>query len=126
MINTVHPEWAQKTIAMLNFELPAFYDGASQMEISCVPEYASAVKQFVNEIAIDPEDNIYPKGINDTSVDANTMEDGVSYRHAGVPSFLRASFSFSVLAFAKRLFIFSIFLFTLTVAFFKEFKDWLY
>ena len=54
MINTVHPEWAQKTIAMLNFELPAFYDGASKMEISCVPEYASAVKQFVNEIAIDP------------------------------------------------------------------------
>ena len=88
MINTVHPEWAQKTIAMLNFELPAFYDGASQMEISCVPEYASAVKQFVNEIAIDPEDNIYPKGINDTSVDANTMEDGVSYRHAGVPYFV--------------------------------------
>lgn len=88
MINTVHPEWAQKTIAMLNFELPAFYDGASQMEISCFPEYASAVKQFVNEIAIDPEDNIYPKGINDTSVDANTMEDGVSYRHAGVPYFV--------------------------------------
>ena len=88
MINTVHPEWAQKTIAMLNFELPAFYDGASKMEISCVPEYASAVKQFVNEIAIDPEDNIYPKGINDTSVDANTMEDGVSYRHAGVPYFV--------------------------------------
>lgn len=51
-------------------------------------EYASAVKQFVNEIAIDPEDNIYPKGINDTSVDANTMEDGVSYRHAGVPYFV--------------------------------------
>ena len=24
MINTVHPEWAQKTIAMLNFELPDF------------------------------------------------------------------------------------------------------
>lgn len=50
------------------------------MEISCVPEYAiQQLKQFVNEIAIDPEDNIYPKGINDTSVDANTMEDGVSY-----------------------------------------------
>ena len=88
MIHTEKPEWAKKTIAMLNFELPAFYDGASQMEISCVPEYASAVKQFVNEIAIDPEDNIYPKGINDTSVDANTMEDGVSYRHAGVPYFV--------------------------------------
>ena len=46
-----------------------------------------------------------------------------SLRFNSLPSFLRASFSFSVLAFAKRLFIFSIFLFTLTVAFFKEFKD---
>src|SRR5699024_1621948 len=30
MINNAHPEWAGKTIAMINFELPAFYDGMSQ------------------------------------------------------------------------------------------------
>ena len=48
MINTVHPEWAQKTIAMLNFELPAFYDGASQMEISCVSYRHAGVPYFVN------------------------------------------------------------------------------
>ena len=49
MINTAHPEWAGKTIAMINFELPAFYDGMSQGQISCVPEFAALTKSFVEE-----------------------------------------------------------------------------
>lgn len=90
MINHAHPEWAEKTIAMINFELPAFYDGMEQSQISCVPEFASAVKNFVENsgLAADPVKDIYPKGISSTSVDSNTMEDGVSYRASGVPYFI--------------------------------------
>ena len=90
MINTAHPEWAGKTIAMINFELPAFYDGMSQGQISCVPEFAALTKSFVEESGLlaEPVDAVYPDGISSESVDTNTMEDGVSYRASGVPYFV--------------------------------------
>lgn len=90
MINTARPEWAGKTIAMLNFELPAFYDGMEEGQISCVPEFASLTGDFVENSGLlpDPVDDIYPEGISAISVDTNTMEDGVSYRASGVPYFV--------------------------------------
>ena len=90
MINTAHPEWAGKTIAMINFELPAFYDGMSQGQISCVPEFSTLTKTFVETSGLlaEPVDSIYPDGISAESVDTNTMEDGVSYRASGVPYFI--------------------------------------
>ncbi|MCQ4637478.1 M28 family metallopeptidase [Anaerovorax odorimutans] len=90
MINHAHPEWAGKTIAMINFELPAFYDGMEESQISCVPEFASIVKNFVESsgLAASPANDIYPKGISSTSVDTNCLEDGVSYRASGVPYFI--------------------------------------
>lgn len=90
MINNAHPEWAGKTIAMINFELPAFYDGKEQSQISCVPEFAGIVNNLVSDSGLlaAPANDIYPEGISETSVDSNTMEDGVSYRAAGVPYFI--------------------------------------
>ena len=90
MINNAHPEWAGKTIAMINFELPAFYDGMSQGQISCVPEFSTLTKTFVETSGLlaEPVDAIYPDGISAESVDTNTMEDGVSYRASGVPYFI--------------------------------------
>lgn len=90
MINNAHPEWAGKTIAMINFELPAFYDGMSQGQISCVPEFSTLTKTFVETSGLlaEPVDSIYPDGISAESVDTNTMEDGVSYRASGVPYFI--------------------------------------
>ncbi len=90
MINTAHPEWAGKTIAMINFELPAFYDGMEEGQISCVPEFAALTASFVEESGLlaDPVDGIYPEGISEVSVDTSTMEDGVSYRASGVPYFI--------------------------------------
>lgn len=90
MIHNAHPEWADKTLAMINFELPAFYDGMEQSQISCVPEFASIVESLVGETGLlaEPENDIYPDGISAESVDTNTMEDGVSYRQAGVPYFI--------------------------------------
>ena len=90
MINNAHPEWAGKTIAMINFELPAFYDGMSQGQISCVPEFSTLTKTFVETSGLlaEPVDAIYPEGISAESVDTNTMEDGVFYRASGVPYFI--------------------------------------
>lgn len=88
MITHAKPEWAGKTIALINFEMTALYDGADQFEISCVPEYASAVEAFVNDVAVRPANDVYPGGISPVSVDSSTMEDGVSYRWAGVPYFV--------------------------------------
>ena len=90
MINTAHPEWAGKTIAMLNFELPAFYDGMEEGQISCVPEFASLTRKFAENSGLlpAPVNDVYPDGISSVSVDTNTMEDGVSYRASGVPYFV--------------------------------------
>lgn len=89
MINHAHPEWAGKTIAMINFELPAFYDGMPQMQISCVPEFAPLARYLVeNGLLGEVANGIYPEGIDPETRDSNTMEDGVSYRASGVPYFI--------------------------------------
>lgn len=88
-INTVHPEWAKKTIAMYNFELPGVLDaGQTQAIIATVPEYADFVKKFVSENGATLNNNAYSEGICEEAVRVSTMEDGVSYRFAGVPYFL--------------------------------------
>ena len=90
MINNAHPDWAGKTLALINFELPAFYDGMAEGYISCVPEFAGLTKELVEESGLiaAPVNDVYPEGISGESVDTNTMEDGVSYRGSGVPYFI--------------------------------------
>lgn len=90
MINNAHPDWAGKTLALINFELPAFYDGMAEGYISCVPEFASLTKELVEDSGLiaAPVNDVYPEGISGESVDTNTMEDGVSYRGSGVPYFI--------------------------------------
>ena len=90
LINNVRPEWAKSTVAMINFELPAFYDGMATTQISCVPEYANVVQSLVEDSKLLPKtvNGIYPEGYDSVSVDSNTMEDGISYRFAGVPYFV--------------------------------------
>ena len=91
LINNVHPEWAEKTIAMFNFELSAFDDGGDTFMISCVPEYASLVDALVRSGVLDAAAEGYAGGISTVSIDTTTMEDGVSYRNAGVPYFLNVT-----------------------------------
>lgn len=93
MINNVYPEWGSKTLALFNFELAAFYEGADQFSISCVPEFAPLVKTLAEksgllQSAVDP---IFSNGINPESIDTTTMEDGVSYRASGVPYFINVT-----------------------------------
>ena len=91
LINNVHPEWANKTLALFNFELDAYDDGADTFMVTCVPEYASLVKNLVKSGALDGAVKEYKNGISSKTYDTTTMEDGVSYRNAGVPYFLNTT-----------------------------------
>ena len=91
LINNVHPEWASKTLAMFNFELDAFDDGGDTFMITSVPEYATLVKNLVDEGVLDGAVKDYEKGISAETFDTTTMEDGISYRGAGVPYFLNTT-----------------------------------
>ena len=88
-INTARPEWAEKTIAVFNFELPAYEDAAEQAQIRCVPELRDMVKTYVADsgFAMEAEGDIYPKGTNEQSKDTGTYDDNISYRFAGIPTF---------------------------------------
>ena len=91
LINNVHPEWASKTLAMFNFELDAFDDGGDTFMITSVPEYAALVKNLIDEGVLDGAVKDYEKGISAETFDTTTMEDGISYRGAGVPYFLNTT-----------------------------------
>lgn len=91
LINNAHPEWASKTLAMFNFELDAFDDGGDTFMITSVPEYATLVKNLVDEGVLDGAVKDYEKGISAETFDTTTMEDGISYRGAGVPYFLNTT-----------------------------------
>lgn len=95
-INNVRPEWASKTIAMFNFELPGFLeDGQTQTGIATVPEYASFVESFVGEYASVIDNGTFADGISTEATFVSTMEDGISYRFAGVPYFLNGGVDFT-------------------------------
>ena len=92
LINHVKADWAAKTIALINFELPALYDGAAQDDIRCVPEYAGVVHDLVNSGLLPMVSNgVFPDGYSDEAIFVTTMEDGISYRFAGVPYFLNGT-----------------------------------
>ena len=84
MIDSAHPEWADKTIAMLNCELPA-YD-VSDMKVVSVPEFRTLVNKLVAKSGL----VLHAKGttLDAKAVDATNMEDGVSYRWHGTPYFI--------------------------------------
>lgn len=87
LINNAKPEWADKTIAVFNFELPAYDDNADQAQIRCVPELRDFVKSYVADSGLLVESDVYPDGTNETSKDTGTYDDNISYRFAGIPTF---------------------------------------
>lgn len=95
-INNVHPEWGSKTRAMFNFELPGFMEeGQTQTGISAVPEYASFVEDFIYEYGELIDNGTFSEGISAEATLVSTMEDGISYRFAGVPYFLNGGVDFT-------------------------------
>lgn len=85
MINHARPDWQGKIIGMLNFELPAVDDGAELLEFQGVPEFGKLIKSFA-ESGIAPDvSEAYADGMADEIIPGAVMEDGISYRLAGVP-----------------------------------------
>lgn len=82
VIDQAKPEWAKKTIAMLNCELPAFEPEDKTLRISCVPEFGTMSEKLINESGLVADCGLT---IDAEPVDASNMEDGVSYRWHGVP-----------------------------------------
>ncbi len=81
-----NPDWATKTICMINTELPGYSMGLDELNIISVPEYQAMASKLVGEsgLVVEYGDITLSSEITDVS----NMEDGVSYRWHGVPYML--------------------------------------
>ncbi len=86
MINKAHPEWVGKTLAFVNFELPA-YEFADYTSVCSAPEMYSLIDTFVNDYALSPKPvNCFSQGVKTDGYQTYTYSDDFSYYAAGVPS----------------------------------------
>jgi Iap family predicted aminopeptidase/LysM repeat protein len=85
MINRVHPEWAGKTLAFINFELPAF-EFDTYTSVYSAPELYSLIDTFVNEGFAPKPVDCFPDGVLTEGYQTYTYSDDFSYYAAGVPS----------------------------------------
>ena len=86
MIHNVHPEWQDKTLAFINFELPAYEFGAYTSTYSA-PEMYSMLDYFTNEFPHTPDPKgCFPEGVLTEGYQTYTYSDDFSYYVAGVPS----------------------------------------
>ena len=86
MINNVHPEWVGKTLAFLNFELPA-YEFDTYTSTYSAPEMYAMLDYFANEYPYSPDpEGCFPDGVLTEGYQTYTYSDDFSYYAAGVPS----------------------------------------
>ncbi len=86
MINKVHPEWVGKTLAFVNFELPA-YEFADYTSLYSAPEMYSMIDYFVNKYPLSPDPSgCFKDGVKTAGYQTYTYSDDFSYYAAGVPS----------------------------------------
>ena len=86
MINNVHPEWVGKTLAFLNFELPA-YEFDTYTSTYSAPEMYAMLDYFANEYPYSPDpEGCFPDGVLTEGCQTYTYSDDFSYYAAGVPS----------------------------------------
>lgn len=86
MINSVHPDWVGKTLAFLNFELPAYEFDAYTSTYSA-PEMYAMLDYYANEYPYSPDpEGCFPDGVLTEGYQTYTYSDDFSYYAAGVPS----------------------------------------
>ena len=86
MINHVHPEWVGKTLAFINFELPA-YEFDTYTSTYSAPEMYTMLDYFANEYGYSPDPvGCFPDGVLTEGYQTYTYSDDFSYYAAGVPS----------------------------------------
>jgi len=88
MINEAHPEWVGKTLAFLNFELPA-YEFANYTNAFSAPEFYTMIRDFAetDKNAPSPE-GCFSEGFLTEGYQTYTYSDDFSYYAAGVPSMI--------------------------------------
>lgn len=86
MINNVHPDWVGKTLAFINFELPA-YEFDTYTSTYSAPEMYAMLDYFANEYEYSPDPvGCFPDGVLTEGYQTYTYSDDFSYYAAGVPS----------------------------------------
>lgn len=86
MINHVHPDWVGKTLAFINFELPA-YEFDTYTSTYSAPEMYAMLDYFANEYSYSPDPvGCFPDGVLTEGYQTYTYSDDFSYYAAGVPS----------------------------------------
>ena len=86
MINSVHPDWVGKTLAFLNFELPA-YEFDTYTSTYSAPEMYAMLDYYANEYPYSPDpEGCFPDGVLTEGYQTYTYSDDFSYYAAGVPS----------------------------------------
>ena len=85
-IFTAHPEWVGKTLAFINFELPA-YEFDTYTTTYSAPEMFAMLDYFANDYAYSPEpEGCFADGVLTEGYQTYTYSDDFSYYAAGVPS----------------------------------------
>ena len=86
MINNVHPDWVGRTLAFINFELPA-YEFDTHTSTYSAPEMYEMLDYFANEYPYSPDPvGCFPDGVLTEGYQTYTYSDDFSYYAAGVPS----------------------------------------
>lgn len=88
MINNVHPDWVGRTLAFINFELPA-YEFDTYTTTYSAPELYALLDYFANGYELSPEpENCFADGVLTEGYQTYTYSDDFSYYAAGVPTFI--------------------------------------
>lgn len=86
MINNIHPDWVGRTLAFINFELPA-YEFDTYTSTYSAPEMYEMLDYFANEYPYSPDPvGCFPDGVLTAGYQTYTYSDDFSYYAAGVPS----------------------------------------
>ncbi len=86
MINREHPEWVGKTLAFVNFELPA-YEFDTYTSSYSPPELYNMLDFFANTYPLSPApEGCFPDGVLTEGYQTYTYSDDFSYYAAGVPT----------------------------------------
>lgn len=81
MINNIHPDWVGRTLAFINFELPA-YEFDTYTSTYSAPEMYEMLDYFANEYPYSPDPvGCFPDGVLTDGYQTYTYSDDFSYHH---------------------------------------------
>ena len=94
MVNSANKDWSNKTLAFINFELPA-YRFNDHMLTASNDELFTLIKEFNSNQEICPNPlSVYPNGIKDDGLGLYTFSDDFTYSITGIPSMVNGSVTY--------------------------------